>query len=112
MRTPFEHEQGLVAILDALGAASYTEIEIRRFLDSRALVLQLLNAKAEAILGELHDRVSVFTFNDTVVIVLKAQDVPTFQNVTAFFTLLRKFLIDSLVNRILFRGAISVGSFH
>jgi hypothetical protein len=112
MRTPIHHETGLIAILDALGAASYSDAEIQKFLDSRALVLQLLNAKAESILGELTDRVSTFTFNDTIVILLKAHDEPSVRDVTAFFTLLRKFLIETLVNRILFRGAISLGTFY
>jgi hypothetical protein len=71
-----------------------------------------LNAKAESILGELSNRISTFTFNDTLVIVLKTHPAPTVRDVTAFFTLLRKFLIDSLVNRILFRGAVSLGTFY
>src|SRR5437660_1448653 len=41
MRTPSEREHGIVAILDALGAATYGDTEIKRFIDSRRLVLQL-----------------------------------------------------------------------
>ena len=112
MRSPHEQQQGMVAILDALGAASYTDQEIERFLDSRALVLGSLNQKAEAILGEVQaDMISTFTFNDTVLIVLKLDRHPKPRDVGAFFTLMRKFLIDSLVNRILFRGLFRLGPF-
>jgi len=37
---------------------------------------------------------------------------PDLHYVRAFFALLRKFMIDSLVNKILFRGAISIGTFY
>jgi hypothetical protein len=75
-------------------------------------VLQLLDKKAEKILGDVkREMVSTFTFNDTIVIVLKLSRAPNLHDVRAFFTLLRKFVIDSLVNKILFRGAISIGTF-
>ena len=46
--SPKHPAQGLVAILDALGAATYSESEIERFLESRELVLDRLNERAEA----------------------------------------------------------------
>lgn len=48
-----DKEWGIVAILDALGAASYSDQEIGRFLRSREIILALLNEKAEAVLGEI-----------------------------------------------------------
>jgi hypothetical protein len=102
---------GLVAILDALGASTYTEKEIDRFIKSRQIVLDLLNAKAEKVTGAIAgERLSTFTFNDTVVIVYRTERESTIEDVEAFFTLVRKFVIDSLVHRILFRGAIAIGS--
>lgn len=113
MKTPHEQLEGVVAILDALGAAAYTDVEIGRFLDSRELVLRSLNQKAEAVLGRLKaEMISTFTFNDTILIVLKLNRVPNVRDVRAFFLLLRKFLVDSLANRILFRGVVSIGSFY
>jgi len=110
---PTQPERGLVAILDALGAASYSEPEIERFLRSRQLVLGLLTEKAEAVLGDIKaERVTTFTFNDTVVIVYRTPLRPTLKDVEGFCNLLRKFAIDSLVHRILFRGSISTGSFY
>jgi hypothetical protein len=63
-----EQKQGLIAILDALGAATYNDREISRFLNSRELVLELLRRKANAkeIRGDINaESVTTFTFNDT-----------------------------------------------
>jgi hypothetical protein len=103
--------RGLVAILDALGAATYTGAEIIRFLESREIVLDKLNERAEA--GKIDKaRLRVFTFNDTVVIVFLANDHVTLGDVTEFCYRLRAFMMDSLQNRILFRGAIALGEFY
>jgi hypothetical protein len=104
---------GLIAILDALGAATYSDEEIDRFLESRSVVLDLLNEKADA--GKIaKDRLRVFTFNDTVVIVYLA--VPgngvTLDDIETFAIRLRAFMMQSFQNRILFRGSLSVGSFR
>jgi hypothetical protein len=63
-----EQQQGIVAILDALGAASYSDPEISRFLESRGRVLELLrrNANAKEVRGDIDaTRVTTFTFNLT-----------------------------------------------
>lgn len=43
-----EQKQGIIAVLDALGAATYNDIEISQFLNSRERVLELLKRKANA----------------------------------------------------------------
>ena|SRR5229473_1987983 len=114
MRTPSEPENGIVAILDALGAASYGEAEIKRFIDSQKVVLQLLTQKAEGVLGEIRaPMITTFTFNDTVLIILRTgTEEPRLKRISDFFMILRKFLVDSLAHRILFRGSIAIGSFY
>src|SRR5216684_2634281 len=113
MPVKYDKEWGLVAILDALGAASYTEDEITRFLGSRKLALALLDEKADAVLGTIRkDHLTTFTFNDTVVIIYRTERQSTLADVKSFFTLLRKFVVDSLANRILFRGSIAIGLFY
>lgn len=113
MKTPSAHQNGIVAILDALGAASYSDDEVERFLESRSNVIQLLNRKIEGVLGIKSDRVITFTFNDTILLILQCgQHQPNLSDITSFFTILRKFLVDSMQHRILFRGSISIGSFH
>jgi hypothetical protein len=114
VRTPSEFENGIVAILDALGAASYEDLEIKRFISSRQVVLELLNAKAEDVFGDIRAQmITTFTFNDTVIIVLRTgSEEPRLKQISDFFTIMRKFLIDSLAHKILFRGTISIGKFY
>lgn len=114
MRSPAKQENGIVAIFDALGAASYSNVDIERFLQSRSSVLDLLTQKIEGVLGSIDsDRVMIFTFNDTILVILKCgANGPQLGDITSFFIILRKFLVDSMQHRILFRGSISVGSFY
>jgi len=106
-------QRGLIAILDALGAATYSESEIDKFLESRELVLEKLNQRAEAGLID-KARLRLFTFNDTVVIVYLAvagQDV-SLKDIDTFAVRLRAFMMHSFESQILFRGSISVGEFR
>lgn len=110
-----EKKQGLIAVLDALGAASYSDHEISVFLDSRQRVLDLLRRKVHAaeVRGTIGEGfVSIFTFNDTVLIVYRTEGSVTLQHVEHFCRLLRKFMVDSLAAGILFRGSVSLGTFY
>ena len=94
---------------ERFGAATYSEAEIDSFLESRDLVLNNLNKRAEAGVIE-KTRLRIFTFNDTVVIVYLAEngkDV-TVADVDVFAIRLRAFMMHSFENRILFRGSLSV----
>lgn len=105
-------KNGLVAILDALGASSFTHEEIRMFIAARENVLGLLSGKVEELLPDKDD-VSIFTFNDTILIVMKTRgQITTLDNMKSFFRLLRKFMVDSLKEGILFRGAVAEGTFY
>ncbi len=109
-----EQKQGLIAILDALGAASYDDQDISRFLSSRERVLAILQDKAHAkeVRGEIVGaEISTFTFNDTVLIVYRTKQAPTLTDIEHFCLLLRKFVADSLSQGILFRGSLSLGGF-
>lgn len=110
-----DQQQGLITILDALGASSYSDPEISKFLDSRDRVLRLLRRKANAkeVRGDIgEDVVSTFTFNDTVLIVYRTDGAATLEDVEHFCRLLRKFEVDSLAQGILFRGSLSLGMFY
>jgi len=113
MKTP-QPKHGIVAILDALGAATYDDQEIMDFLESRDVVMRLLRSKAESIAQVLSvAKVMTYTFNDTILIVLECDDErPTSDEIQAFVTVLRKFLVDSLKRRIMFRGSFAIGSFY
>jgi len=71
----------------------------------------LAQQKAHAVLNT--DRLSTFTFNDTIIFSLSAErEQLTTKEVSAFFLLLRKFMVDSLQKGILFRGSVALGSFY
>lgn len=110
-----EQKQGLISILDALGAARYNDEDIARFLSSRDRVLAILHDKAHVkeVRGEIvRSDISTFTFNDTVLIVYRTKLAPTLRDIEHFCLLLRKFLADSMSQGILFRGSLSLGSFY
>jgi hypothetical protein len=110
-----EQKQGLIAVLDALGAATYNDREIAQFLNSRERVLELLKRKANAkeVRGNMNiNLVTTFTFNDTVLIVYCTPGPATSDDVQHFCLLLRKFMVDSLAQGILFRGSVSIGNFY
>ena len=113
MKIPIQKE-GIIAILDALGAASYDDGEIREFLSARSLVIQLLNYKAEGVavnLGVL--QIKTYTFNDTMLIALESRGQDTIKDeIKAFSIVLRKVLVDSLKRRIMFRGSFAIGPFY
>ena len=104
----------MIAILDALGAASYSQEYIEKFLESRKRVLALLRKKIE----EMQDRIEsqdidVFTFNDTILIAYNTHgQQPTPRQIRTFFIILRRFFVESLSRNILFRGAIAIGTFY
>lgn len=109
--------QGMVAILDALGAANYFEGQIAQFINARAELLKSLQRKAEGAIIEGHKgelegaRLSTFTFGDTILVAYATEGYLSASLITRFFALIRQFLVESLVKRILFRGAIGVGDF-
>jgi hypothetical protein len=75
MKSPKNKEHGMVAILDALGAANYSDLEIESFLKSRDNALRLLDVKIEGVLGQINRRqIDFFTFNDTILIAFKTNN--------------------------------------
>jgi hypothetical protein len=107
-------QHGIVAILDALGVASYSDDEVQLFMDSRELLISSLQEKAEVMCDKLDvEMISTFTFNDTILIILRSASHTVQPNeLQAFFTMMRKFLADSLAHKILFRGSLSIGTFY
>lgn len=106
-------QQGIVAILDALGASNYKDREITQFQESRELVLDELKDKAIRKLGLITaKKVVIFTLNDTVVVAYKTDNNPDLKDVKVFGELIRRFFVRSLANGILFRGSIAIGRIY
>lgn len=111
--TQIERQNGVVAILDALGAKNYTDDEIRLFLSSRERVLSLLNRQAEGLGTIQPSELGTFTFNDTIIVVLKTgQRSATLKKIATFAAVIRQFLVNSMANGLLFRGAAAIGTFY
>jgi hypothetical protein len=105
-------EHGLIAILDALGASSYGPDEIDRFLNARELVLDRLGEMTEEIVSITPSDLITFTFNDTIIFVLRCGEIaPTLKRTATFAAIIRKFMVDSMENGMLFRGSIALGRF-
>lgn len=113
MKVPIR-KHGVVAILDALGAANYDDSEIAEFLKSRQVVMRKLDAKTEQVSANLNTaRIKTYTFNDTVLVVQESDSEEIVPNdIQAFVTHLRRLVVDSLGRRILFRGSFAAGSFY
>jgi len=112
--TTIAKEFGAVAILDALGASTYSDRQIGHFLDSRDRVLSQLKEWAEGGHGSVKPtELKAFTFNDTIVLVLRCgAAAANLERATALAAYLRQFLVNSMVNGMLFRGSAALGSFY
>jgi len=114
MEPRFKKQNGIVAILDALGAATYTDEEVEQFLKSREIALNSMVPKI-ADVGHRIDakQLEFFTFNDTILIFLKTGETPpSLEEIFAFVGILRTFLVKSLENHIPFRGTWAIGTFY
>ncbi|MCX6842610.1 MAG: hypothetical protein NTX53_10055 [candidate division WOR-3 bacterium] len=105
---------GIVAVLDALGAASYGDAEVKRFMGVQERVLTQLDEKISNQQGEVRrEAISLFTFNDTILIAYATgEEGPVLPHVTAFFRILRRFFLDSLIHGLIFRGSVAIGAFY
>jgi hypothetical protein len=108
-----EKQEGIVAILDALGASSYDDSAVNQFLRSRERVFERLEEYLEEKTAITRQQLKMFTFNDTVVIALVcARRPPDLKQIGAFSAILRKFLVESMNSGLLFRGAAAIGEFR
>jgi len=109
---------GIVILLDALGAASYSDKKIKSFLSARNEInkatTQLCSKEMTKSLGDIgvFHVPEIFTFGDTVIITIPLKSKKHRAMHLYFFTILMKrYLFDSLANGILFRGSFSIGDY-
>jgi hypothetical protein len=107
-------QHGVNAILDALGAATYSREKSEKFRASRDRLLQALRNKAEHQLVPAirEDQLKTFTFGDTIIIVVLTESGRQMNYVWPFLLLLRRFHADSLREEILLRGSLAIGEFY
>ncbi|MGB2713517.1 MAG: hypothetical protein WBC51_05015 [Vicinamibacterales bacterium] len=111
--SPAEPVQGVVAVLDALGAAVYSREEADRFLQARDQVMKLLNETATTASFRI-DKSGLmrFIFSDTVVLTYVRREPLNTDDINGFCGLLRTVEAYFLRQRIFFRGALAIGELY
>jgi len=117
---------GIVIILDALGASSYNDEEIKSFLSTRSEVNQIIrDLEINESIKELYtslklslpndglmNKPEIFTFGDTVILTIELNEERFISLHIHFVTLMiARYFFHSFENGILFRGAFSVGEY-
>ena len=110
MAKGLRRKYGVVAVLDALGAANYSDAQIRRFLSVRTDVNSTITYLAQDIpKGGPPFQPRIFTFGDTIIITLELRSKKYMRaHLTVFLMLLRRYLFHSFLGGVLFRGAFSI----
>jgi hypothetical protein len=104
---------GLVAILDALGTKLLSLAEAIEFVALRDSIQAFTERVVETSLSGLDmNRLSKFTFNDTVVYAYEPLSGVTLGEVERFCHVLRVFETHSIIKGTPFRGALAVGDFY
>jgi hypothetical protein len=106
-----KRKYGAVIILDALGASHYTDGQIKEFLSARIEINAIIRNLAKKLTGKgVFASPSIFTFGDTIIITIELRSKKYIENhITGIALLMRRYLFHSLLNKILFRGAFSIG---
>jgi len=113
--SPRKPLHAVVAVLDALGAADYSESQVDRFLETRSwLFVELPRLLKEKLARYEEKRLLTFTFNDCVVIayLIDGMNAYSVGHLETACHILRGFQALSLGRGILFRGAFAVGEVY
>lgn len=108
-----KRRHGIVAILDALGASTFSEDKIKTFLSARSELNEIIKKQAKALkkIGTIKTP-TTYTFGDTLIVVQDfTEGGHEGSEVFGFCILLQNYLYHSLEEGILFRGAFSVGAY-
>ncbi|MBU8934762.1 MAG: hypothetical protein KOO62_12260 [candidate division Zixibacteria bacterium] len=117
-----KRKYGLVILLDALGASTYSDDRIKKFLKTRATLTKSLIRQAneiQSIEAEVAEsdfttmnEPNTYTFGDTLMVVLELSNKERYMgHLILSIMLMRNYLYHSLCEGILYRGAFSIGSY-
>ena len=109
-------KQGIICLIDALGAKAYSEEDTVNFLKSREVIRKAIEDKCEEQIdsGNIDDKPYIAFFNVTIIITMEfKQNLVDFEYkyLKAMGYIVRKLISDGISKKILYRGAISVGRF-
>lgn len=104
---------GIVVLLDALGASSFSDEKIKKFLSARAELNNILAHQAKTLNGINKIKLpNTYTFGDTLIIVLELSSKKNIKrHIFGSMILMQNYIFHSLEEGILFRGAFSIGSY-
>ena len=106
-------QYGIVMLLDALGASTYSDNKIRKFLAARAELNNILSHQAKQLNNTYKTNMpTTHTFGDTLIVAAelnKKRRMPI--QIMSNIVLMQEYLYHSLEEGILFRGAFSIGSY-
>ena len=112
MSSSVENKYGLIVILDALGASSFSDAKIQEFLSARTRLIELINKQASSAFSGDLEVPSTFTFGDTIVIAFNLKTEENIgTNIKWIIFMLQNYLFQSMEEGILFRGAFSIGKY-
>jgi hypothetical protein len=106
-------KQGIVILLDALGASAYEEEKIKNFLSARDEIIKIVGEFAKKFSPKkIFTDPNIYTFGDTIVITVQFKGKKKYiAQIMRSVMLMRRYLFHSFKQGILFRGAFSIGSY-
>ena len=107
---PPEEGEGIVAMLDALGASNYDTQSAKNFLEKRKKILEALD-KLEPNEAKQIEQPQIFTFGDTIIFAWPVGRLHVAKNLKNVATWLNSAVCSGIREGILFRGSISAGQF-
>jgi len=111
--TRLRKKQGIVILLDALGASEYSEEKIKKFLSARTEINSgIADLARSGPAGGLLSTPSIYTFGDTIVITIQFKGKKKYgSQIVCAALLMRRYLFHSLEQGILVRGSFAIGSY-
>jgi len=107
-----DNQYGIIFILDALGASTYSNEKIKHFLFSRKLINDYIMRSNKEGQSFLENEVETYTFGDTVIVAIPIENrLSTALIISAAICMMSEYLFASLGLGILYRGAFSIGNY-
>jgi hypothetical protein len=113
-RSPHRRKFGIVILLDALGAATYSDKQIKAFLAARSEVNSFVKQFATRFKWSKRGAPSpaIHTFGDTLIITIAvANKSEVGADVARAVMVMRRYMYHSMLKGVFFRGAFSIGDY-
>ena len=112
-----QRKEGVVYILDALGASGFSDEKIESFLRVRKDLIELVESQAEEIENSVSgeswhlNKPSTYTFGDSIIICYEFSENNKHAQILSTAIIMQNLLCQSMSRGIMFRGAFAIGSY-